>query len=835
MSANYAKYGGLGGGGGGGGSGTVTSVSVVTANGLAGTVANPTTTPAITLSTTITGILQGNGTSISAATTGNLTDAGTDGITITSGTGAVLGTGTSISQHVADTTHNGYLSSTDWNTFNGKQPAGSYITALTGDGTATGPGSVSFTLATVNSNVGTFASVTVNAKGLVTAAAALSGDATTSGSVLTLATVNGNVGSFGSSTAIPNFTVNAKGLITAAGTNVVIAPAGTLTGTTLASNVVTSSLTSLGTQSQALNMGSHLINNVTDPVASQDAATKHYVDNVAAGINPAVAVQAATTAASDTSNFTYNNGVSGIGATLTSNTNNTALTVDGFTFTALGQRLLVKNDTQAPSGAFNGIYSVTQLQALALPVILTRTLDYDQPSDINNTGAIPVINGTVNAVTQWVETALVNTVGTDPLVFARFARNPADYLLKANNLSDVASASTSFNNISPLTTSGDIIYENSTPSGTRLPIGTAGQVLTVVSGLPAWNTPTGSALFVASSQVTTLSTAISSGTFTTFSNSPALSFTPTVTGTYKIYCAIPLYVNNATAATGAGRVFNTAGSATLLYESQIVDAGPTAANVVESSGLAVSVYTLTSGTSYTFDIQGKLIAGTEVRADGASAPFYMFAEQVATSTSTNLIIGTFDSQAGVANGLQIIASTLYAQSASATVPGMVNTGTQTMAGAKTFSSLLSATNGLTVTGATTNANAGLSVTGTTTLGTAAGNTTTIGSASSTAIHQINGGLNVTTRTITANLTVDTTTTDYIIFCNQSAGITITLPAPTNGRILIIKDISGTANTNNITVAQHSTEKIENVAASKVFQTNYGSWTLTSDSTNWWLV
>ena len=55
--------------GGGGGSGTVTSVSVVSANGLAGTVATATTTPAITLSTTITGILQGNGTAISAATT----------------------------------------------------------------------------------------------------------------------------------------------------------------------------------------------------------------------------------------------------------------------------------------------------------------------------------------------------------------------------------------------------------------------------------------------------------------------------------------------------------------------------------------------------------------------------------------------------------------------------------------------------------------------------------------------------------------------------------------------------------------------------------------------
>lgn len=53
-------------------------------------------------------------------TIGNLTDVGTDGIVVTNGSGAVIGSGTSIAQHVADTTHNGYLSSADWNTFNGK-------------------------------------------------------------------------------------------------------------------------------------------------------------------------------------------------------------------------------------------------------------------------------------------------------------------------------------------------------------------------------------------------------------------------------------------------------------------------------------------------------------------------------------------------------------------------------------------------------------------------------------------------------------------------------------------------------------------------------------------
>ena len=47
--------------------GSVTSVSIVSANGFAGSVANASTTPAITLTTSVTGILKGNGTAISAA------------------------------------------------------------------------------------------------------------------------------------------------------------------------------------------------------------------------------------------------------------------------------------------------------------------------------------------------------------------------------------------------------------------------------------------------------------------------------------------------------------------------------------------------------------------------------------------------------------------------------------------------------------------------------------------------------------------------------------------------------------------------------------------------
>jgi len=83
-------------------------------------------------------------------TIGNLTDVGTDGITVTNGTGAVIGTGTSLSQHVADASDNGYLSSTDWSTFNSKQSALTFSTGLlNSSGTVTNTGVLS-----VNSNTG---------------------------------------------------------------------------------------------------------------------------------------------------------------------------------------------------------------------------------------------------------------------------------------------------------------------------------------------------------------------------------------------------------------------------------------------------------------------------------------------------------------------------------------------------------------------------------------------------------------------------------------------------------------------------------------------------------
>ncbi len=95
------------------GSGTVTAVSVVSANGFAGTSSGG-ATPALTLTTSITGLTYGNGTALAAATV-------SAPLTYSAGTLAIT---------QATTSTNGYLSSTDWNTFNNK--GSGTVTSVTG-------------------------------------------------------------------------------------------------------------------------------------------------------------------------------------------------------------------------------------------------------------------------------------------------------------------------------------------------------------------------------------------------------------------------------------------------------------------------------------------------------------------------------------------------------------------------------------------------------------------------------------------------------------------------------------------------------------------------------
>jgi len=100
------------------GSGSVTSVSVVSANGVSGSVATPTTTPAITL--TLGAITPTSVAATGTVTGSNLSGTNTGNVTIGTANGLSITAGQVLSMALANTSTTGALSNTDWNTFNNK-------------------------------------------------------------------------------------------------------------------------------------------------------------------------------------------------------------------------------------------------------------------------------------------------------------------------------------------------------------------------------------------------------------------------------------------------------------------------------------------------------------------------------------------------------------------------------------------------------------------------------------------------------------------------------------------------------------------------------------------
>lgn len=219
-----------------------------------------------------------------------------------------------------------------------------------------------------------------------------------------------------------------------------------------------------------INMNSSKIVGLADPTNSQDAATKAYVDLVAIGLNVQGAVYAASTVSYTA---TYANGAAGIGATLTNAGAFAVFAADGIPV-PVGQRVLMKDQVTTFQ---NGIYVVSNAgDAISVNWVITRATDYDQPSEINPGDLVIVNNGSTLAGASFIETATITAVGTDPILFGPFTFSPTSFLLKSANLSDVASVTDSFNNISPITTKGDLISNDGT-NDVRLGVGGNGTLL----------------------------------------------------------------------------------------------------------------------------------------------------------------------------------------------------------------------------------------------------------------------------------------------------------------------------------------------------------------------
>lgn len=351
---------------------------------------------------------------------------------------------------------------------------------------------------------------------------------------LTLATVNSNTGTFGGSTAIPVITVNSKGLITAvstagisssftlgsttinlgatqtsiAGLTEITVDNLNLNGNTLSSTDTNGNVTISPNGTGSVDVAGSRIIGLSDPVNATDAANKAYVDNAISGLDWKTAAH-----------LLANTNVSLTGTTNT-------LIIDGHAALDInddGYRILLTGQTTSSD---NGIYVYNDNGST---YTLTRASDADTYQELLG-ASIFITEGTIYGKTGWVQS---NHYLTDfsGQVWSQFTGGGAysagngltltgstfdvngtsNRIVVTADAVDIASTyvgQTSITTLGTVTTgtwsadaisatkggtglttysTGDIIYASASNTLGKLSIGTEGKFLQVnSSGVPTW-------------------------------------------------------------------------------------------------------------------------------------------------------------------------------------------------------------------------------------------------------------------------------------------------------------------------------------------------------------
>ena len=441
------------------------------------------------------------------------------------------------------------------------------------------------------------------------------------------------------------------------------------------------------------------------PVSNTDIVNKQYADAIASGIHFHEAVALATTAALPAN--TYNNGTSGVGATLTGNANG-ALSVDS-TLTIAAERILVKNEV---AGANNGVYVVTQVGSAGTPYILTRATDFDSVGtgvdQIDEGDFFLVTSGVANLNTAWVQqTAPPITIGTTPIVFQQFSA-PITYTA-GTGLNE--SPAYTFNIANTTVTAATYGSASAVPV---FAVNAQGQLTSVTNTNIAIN---GSAVTGAiSGQAGSVANALTLGTYltgTSFNGSAAVTATVDATSANT---ASKVVARDSSGDFAAGTITAAlTGNATTATTATNIAAG-VANQIPYQSTVATTAF-----------IAAPTVTGSVLSWNGSA---FAYATNIATATSattaTNLAggsAGTIPYQSAAGTTVQLAAGTagylLQANGAAAptwVVAPVANNGTLTMAvsgtglsGSATFTANQSGNSTFTVTSNATNANTGSTI------------------------------------------------------------------------------------------------------------------------------
>jgi hypothetical protein len=281
---------------------------------------------------------------------------------------------------------------------------------------------------------------TIPNAGLTNSSVTINGSSVSLGGSITVTATASNALSIGTGLSGTSYNGSAPVTIAIDSTVATLTGSQTLTNKSISgstntlSNIANASLTNssltIGTTTISLGGSSATLGGLTsvavtqDPTTALQVATKQYVDTlVSSGITYHTPVKYEVPDSTGNLNATYNNGASGVGATLTNAGTLVAFTPDG-TVASVNDRILVYNQTNQTE---NGVYVVTTVGSGSVAWVLTRASDADtyalkNPNGLGNGDAFFITSGATGAGETYVcNTVGVITFGTTAITFAQIS------------------------------------------------------------------------------------------------------------------------------------------------------------------------------------------------------------------------------------------------------------------------------------------------------------------------------------------------------------------------------------------------------------------------------